>query len=132
MRVTESLLFAYGTLLSGGEDEGLLRGLRRWPARTRGRLYRMRAGYPALVMDPAAGWVEGELVALDGPGRLLVLDTLRGVGEGSYSREAIRVASRGRSADCWAYVMSAQQVRDRRGTRLKSSSWRRLRGKARH
>lgn len=127
MRATDNLLFVYGTLMTGCDAEGLLRGLRRWPARTRGRLYRMRAGYPALVMDPAAGWIEGELVELDTPGRLVVLDNFEGVGEGLYAREAIRVAYQGRSATCWAYVMSAKQVRDRKGALLKSGSWRRLR-----
>jgi len=120
-------LFVYGTLMSGGQSGGLLRGLRVQPARTRGYLYRMPAGYPALVLADDGPWIQGELVELDTSGRLILLDSFEGVGQGLYSREVIRVAYDGRSANCWAYVMTAKQVRARKAARLKGNNWRRYR-----
>jgi gamma-glutamylcyclotransferase (GGCT)/AIG2-like uncharacterized protein YtfP len=121
-------LFVYGTLMSGCENQGLLRGLGGWRARARGRLYRLEAGYPAMVVEgEGLGWVQGELVELDNPGRLLVLDSFEGVHEGLYSREVIRVAFEGRSAECWAYVMRPDHPRLRNAARLKGGDWRRYR-----
>jgi len=120
-------LFVYGTLMSGDQSGGLLHGLPVEPARTKGRLYRMPAGYPAMVLDKDGPWVQGELVTLDNPGRLLLLDTFEGVPQGLYSRKVIRVAFGGRSAACWAYVMTAAQVKSRKAARLKGNNWRRFR-----
>jgi len=120
-------LFVYGTLMSGDQSGGLLRGLPILPAQTRGRLYRMPAGYPVMVLDDDGPWVHGELVELDGAGRLMLLDSFEGVGQGLYTREVIRVAYDGRSANCWAYVMTAAQVRSRKAARLKGNNWRRYR-----
>ena len=67
-------LFVYGTLLRGGRDAGLLADLEPRSARVRGALYLLPAGYPALRTDRGGRWIHGELVALDDPRRLRLLD----------------------------------------------------------
>lgn len=95
-------LFVYGTLRRGGQAPGdvrrrLERGAeRRGPARVRGRLYEAGSGrFPALVLDPEAGWVAGELHRLLRPRSLLrTLDRYEGRrpdGTGLYRREVVRV-----------------------------------------
>lgn len=79
-------LFAYGTLKRGQPQGALLAGTRSTPAAIRGRLYRLPAGYPALVVDGAAGWVRGELFH-DVDDRLWpLLDLYEGVAEGLFQR----------------------------------------------
>ncbi len=119
----EGALFVYGSLLSGG-GTGFLAGLQARPGRVRGRLFRMPHGYPALVLEDEGGWVAGELVLLDGPHRLAVLDHYEGVGRGLYTRVAVRVASAGRARGAWAYTMTEAQVRSRRGVSIPSGRWR--------
>ena len=116
-------LFVYGTLLVGGAYSGLIAGLARRPARTRGRLYRLPAGYPAMTVDSAAGWVHGELLEAD-ERRLRLLDTLEGVNEGLYVREPLAISSSGRAVTAWAYTMTPAQIRQRGGVLIKSGSWR--------
>lgn len=119
-------VFVYGTLLRGQPAEGYLGGLKRWPATTRGQLFRSPAGYPALV--PAAGAegveVHGEVVRLDGPSRLPVLDLFEGVPDGLYVRRRVPVQSMGRPGEAWAWVIDAQTARRRRYAPLKTGSWR--------
>ncbi len=119
-------LFIYGTLLMGGAYSGLIAGLPRRPARTRGSLYRLPAGYPAMVARTDAGWVHGELVEAD-PRRLMILDTLEGVSEGLYVRESLRIASGGRSTRAWVYTMTRAQIRSLGGVLIKEGSWRDVR-----
>jgi indolepyruvate decarboxylase len=80
-----SLLFAYGTLMPldvrSAERDG-------WSAdAVRGRLYDL-GPYPALVDldDPAAGWVEGFVRAVDRAELQGPLDTFEQVDEGLYRR----------------------------------------------
>lgn len=49
------------------------------PGRVRGVLVRV-GSYPGLVLDPAAGWVQGELYALWDPAVLEPLDAYEGAG----------------------------------------------------
>lgn len=106
-------LFAYGTLLSDSPQAGLLTGLARRPATTFGQLFRMPAGYPALVPG-LNGEVHGELVSDPGP-RLSLLDRYEGVSEGLYERVVIPVLAGGARLEAWSYVMPDAA---RRGGRL--------------
>lgn len=117
-------VFVYGTLMTGQPAEGYLAGLRRWPGTTHGRLYRAPAGYPALVSEPDGPLVQGEVVRLDGPHRLPVLDLYEGVPEGLYERTRITVESMGRPGQAWAWTVSARTARARRYTPLKTGDWR--------
>lgn len=123
-------IFVYGTLLLGQASDGYLTGCERWPARAQGALYRLPAGYPALVPRrggmPGGGWVQGELVALDHPGRLKVLDHFEGVATGLFRRELHQVQSGQRSVHAWIYVMTDPQVRAARGHPVRSGDWRRV------
>ncbi|MCB9691782.1 MAG: gamma-glutamylcyclotransferase [Alphaproteobacteria bacterium] len=83
-------LFVYGTLLRGAPQGALLAHLPRTDARVAGRLFRMPAGYPALVLlpddHPERGFVHGELVSGVDPRLLVLLDRYEGVDEGLYVR----------------------------------------------
>ncbi len=126
----ETPLFVYGSLLLGQRSDGYLGGLERWPARVQGALYRLPAGYPALVVHrsviPGASWVQGELVALEHARRLTVLDLYEGVGRGLFRRELHQVQSGQRSVHAWVYTMSAGAVQAARGTVLRGGDWRRV------
>ena len=123
-------LFVYGSLLLGQRADGYLGGLERWPARVQGTLYRLPAGYPALVVNrsvvPGASWVQGELVALDHARRLTVLDLYEGVERGLFKRELHQVQSGQRSVHAWVYTMSEGAVRATGGTVLRGGDWRRV------
>ncbi len=119
-------LFVYGTLCSGEDNGGLLAGLPMEEARVRGHLFRLPAGYPALVADSAGSWVRGELVTLDGEVRLGVLDHLEGVGQDLFQRVSVPVIVEGRTVVAWAYVMDRAQVRERTGVWVEHGDWRRL------
>jgi gamma-glutamylcyclotransferase (GGCT)/AIG2-like uncharacterized protein YtfP len=124
----ETGLFVYGTLLSGEENDGWLGGLHAQEARVKGRLYRLPAGYPALVVEgEAQDWVEGEWFEGVGP-RLKVLDQLEGVGQGLFARVRLPVVVVARTVAAWVYVLSADQVRQRGGVHLVEGSWRRVSG----
>jgi len=113
-------LFVYGTLLADSPQAGLLTGLLRRPATTTGLLYRLPAGYPALVPG-ATGEVKGELVMAPGP-RLAFLDRYEGVSEGLYQRVVIPVAAGGSRTEAWAYVMPDAGARG--GRLLRANRWR--------
>jgi gamma-glutamylcyclotransferase (GGCT)/AIG2-like uncharacterized protein YtfP len=76
-------LFVYGTLRRSAAHpmHGLLRESASLlgDARVRGVLYRVGA-YPGLVLDAAAGWVQGELYRLNDAGVLERLDAYEGAG----------------------------------------------------
>lgn len=94
----ETGLFVYGTLRSGGDAVGLLRGCRlAGTGRVAGTLYDL-GDYPALVLD-GRGLVEGEVwrCPADALGRL---DEYEGLPSGLYAR--VRVAVDG--TECWTYV----------------------------
>lgn len=62
--VTPNALFVYGTLMRGESNHGLLRGAVQFEdARVPGRLFKLPAGYPALVAGE--GTVFGELAFFD-------------------------------------------------------------------
>ncbi len=123
-------LFVYGSLLAGQEADGYLGGLERWPARIQGTLYRLAPGYPALVAQrtalPGGPWVLGELVVLDRPGRLQVLDLFEGAGRGLFRRELLQVQVAHRMEQAWAYVMDERQVGRLGGHPLSGGDWRRV------
>lgn len=105
-------LFVYGTLRSDGAMAHLVPERRRGPARVRGRLFRMPAGYPALAADPRAGWVHGEWIDPVPEEVLDLLDVYEGVPEGLYQRVVLPVEGRRAGFDAWAWVMERP---DRRG-----------------
>lgn len=111
-------VFVYGTLRSDGTHAGLLAGYDRLPARVRGVLYDLPAGYPALVPDEQAGWVHGELVQVTEPRLLALLDHYEGVGEGLYRRVPLVVHLGLRTQHAWTWVMDHPE---RRGGRLLAS-----------
>lgn len=119
-------LFVYGTLMQGQDQEGLLSGLERTAATTRGTLWDLPAGYPAL--GPGSDRVHGELVAGIEPGRLAVLDDYEGVAQGLYQRVEIEVTVGLKAHVAWAYVM--EDPRRQGGRRILTGQWqpRRRRG----
>jgi gamma-glutamylcyclotransferase (GGCT)/AIG2-like uncharacterized protein YtfP len=119
-------LFVYGTLLRGEERDGMVLSLPVSPATTVGRLHMVPAGYPALEMAPRGAQISGEVLSLDHPGILTLLDLVEGVADGLYSRVVIPVQTAERTLDAWAYVMGPQQLR-RAGCRpLRVRDWRHL------
>ena len=114
-------LFVYGTLLSGGGRSGLLTGLDRQPARVRGHLFRMPAGYPALQIGDE-GDVHGELLAPPDNRVLRLLDLYEGVDEGLYARVRVRAIIGLQSTRAWAYVM--EQPRLKGGVPIPSGRYR--------
>ena len=117
-------LFVYGSLMEGEELHGYLSGLTSRPARTRGSLFRLPAGYPALVQQPGNQWAKGELFTLQSMARFSVLDLLEGVNRGLYERKKIPVEWQGQTLQAWAYVMNAKQVADFGGKIIPSGDWR--------
>lgn len=119
-------LFVYGTLLRGEERDGMVLSLPVAPATTRGRLHIAPAGYPALELDPAAQSVSGEVLTLESPSILTLLDLVEGVSDGLYSRILIPIDTQGGPDIAWAYVMGQGQLK-RAGCRpLKVRDWRSL------
>lgn len=117
-------VFVYGTLMSGGGQEGLLSGLGRRPAVVRGSLWDLPAGYPALCLD-GDGEVHGELVDAPGARRLALLDRYEGVEDGLYERVRVTAIVGLRPAAAWAWVMADPRVRG--GRRVPSGRWRAIR-----
>jgi len=115
-------VFVYGTLRADGSHGGLLARHEHLPARVRGHLYDLPAGYPALVADEAAGWVHGELIRAVDPRLLGLLDHYEGVDEGLYRRVVLRVHLGLRAESAWTWVMDHPE---RRGGRpVASGRWR--------
>jgi gamma-glutamylcyclotransferase (GGCT)/AIG2-like uncharacterized protein YtfP len=117
-------LFVYGTLMSAGDQAVLLSGLGRSSATTRGALYHLPAGYPALMLGPD-GEVHGELVEAPEARLLALLDHYEGVAQGLYRRETIDVTVGLRRVKAWAYVMDRPESLG--GKRLQSGRWRCIR-----
>ena len=110
--------------MQGEELNGYLAGLSPRPAKTRGVLYRLPAGYPSLVPSHTDAWVQGELVSLASMARFQVLDMVEGVGRGLYKREKISIEIEGKSLQAWAYVMNDAQVKALGGRPIPSGDWR--------
>ena len=119
-------LFVYGSLMKGEPLHGYLAGLEAREVRTQGRLFRLPAGYPALVPGKGDGWATGELVSLPSMSKFIVLDMVEGVDRGLYSRQKIQVEWQGQNLNAWAYVMTLKQVNESNGTRIPSGNWRKV------
>lgn len=131
-------LFVYGTLLRGQPGDGYLADRRVRAATVRGVLYRVPAGYPALVLSDDGMPIEGELVLDPDRGLLTVLDLFESVGSGLYTRSPVVATLRdqasgqrtlfgGRHAEtvqAQSYVVTARQARFRRYHRLETADWR--------
>ena len=112
-------LFVYGTLLKGQSHGGLLGDSPRVAATTEGRLWSLPAGYPALGVGE--GIVHGELVEIERPGLLSILDRYEGVDEGLYRRVKVDVLVGLRSREAWTYVM--EDPRARGGKHIPEGRW---------
>lgn len=119
-------LFVYGSLMEGEPLHGYLAGLDSRKAKTRGALYRLPAGYPALVPEEGQGWATGELISLPSMRKFIVLDMVEGVDRGLYSRRKIQVEWQGQTIHAWAYVMTLKQVEESQGTHIPSGDWRKV------
>ena len=127
-------IFVYGTLLSGEENSGFLVGLPVTPAKAKGKIYRLPAGYPAMAVTPPhirpnndnQDWVAGELVELPNDSRLAFLDNLEGVNRGLFVRTRLDVAVASRTYVAWAWVMSVDAIARRKGTLIRGGEWRRI------
>lgn len=113
-------LFVYGTLKGGESQSGLLRGLRRQPARIRGRLYHLPAGYPA-VSPGGMEEVWGELVEPPSEALLDLLDQYEGVDSGAFQRVQVPAILGLRTVRAWAWVMEDPGARG--GRLLPSGRW---------
>ena len=119
-----SQLFVYGSLLRGEERDGLVAHLSHRPATTKGKLWRAPAGYPALELDHRAEASKCEVLTLESPAILTVLDMYEGVREGLYDRIKVTIQTPHGEEQAWAYVMNSAQLRRAQCTRLKGSDWR--------
>ena len=106
-------LFVYGTLKRGGPNGALLLRFKHFPARVHGHLYRLDAGYPALVLDPGGAPVEGEYIEGVDPGTLRLVDLYEGVEEGLYQRVPCEVTIGLRKHTAEVYVMADAPQRGR-------------------
>lgn len=99
-------VFVYGSLRLGHSARGLVEPfVREWePATVRGDLYDFPGGYPAVVLEPQAGLVMGELLRLaDVQACLEALDDYEGA---DYRREVVRVDHVGGPTWAWIYVLA--------------------------
>jgi gamma-glutamylcyclotransferase (GGCT)/AIG2-like uncharacterized protein YtfP len=109
--MSTDLLFVYGTLRRGGSNDiARVAPGAQWAgaARVRGRLYDLGA-YPALLLDPGAGWVAGELYAI-APADWPALDALEepvtpARPDGEYFKQTTLVeGADGKPVTVWIYV----------------------------
>ena len=115
-------LFVYGTLLPDEANGGLVKHLKSIPAKVRGDLYQMPAGYPALHLD-GTDWVHGEYLFEPESRLLQILDVYEGVHEGLYSRVHVDVIVGLVRHKAWTYVM--KNPKKKGGHRIKGGRWRR-------
>ena len=114
-------LFVYGTLLSRFDRSPWLTGHQRVNACTRGSLFRLPAGYPALSLS-GEQQVFGELVDPVEQRVLALLDQCEGVAEGLFDRRLINVTVGLRTMAAWAYVMDKPNLRG--GRPIPTGRWR--------
>jgi gamma-glutamylcyclotransferase (GGCT)/AIG2-like uncharacterized protein YtfP len=114
-------LFVYGTLLRGRGAHELLGRRRQLPCTTRGALYHLPAGYPALC-PIGDGRVHGHWLDPVPPALLSLLDHYDGVHEGLYRRAEVQVEAPGATFVAWAWVMDQPQARG--GVLVRSGRWR--------
>lgn len=97
-------LFVYGTLRRDGPSGGVLSRFKRFPGEVCGQLYRMPAGYPALVLGGAKR-VAGEYIEAVDPETLAMVDLYEGVQDGLYERVECEVLIALRRHPAQVYVM---------------------------
>ena len=127
-------IFVYGTLLPGQERFRLIAQMvaGRQAARTRGRLFHLPLGYPAL-MEAEEGWVQGELLRFNEPiGKVLdVCDRIEGYQpDDEESSLFIRVAKQvepegGASKEAWCYIVGPALPEEslREGQEVDDGDW---------
>lgn len=119
-------VFVYGTLKPGEANyqyycAGKL--LSEVPAYTKGRLFALPAGYPALTVGDDR--VEGFLLSFIKEDALAALDQLEGYHEGYYNRQkqSIYDLQHNLLGEAWLYLMTFSQIKALGGTLVLSGSW---------
>ncbi len=113
-------LFVYGTLLTEGPTAHLLSAAPRRTATVQGQLFRLPAGYPAVLLRGIEP-VYGELVKIP-EYALEVLDIYKGVSEGLYLRTKVSIQSHNHKVKAWIYIMIDPEQHG--GRRITSGRWR--------
>jgi gamma-glutamylcyclotransferase (GGCT)/AIG2-like uncharacterized protein YtfP len=119
-------LFVYGTLMRGGEREGLVVHLQAEAATVRGYLWKAAAGYPALFLNPQGPKIAGEVLEIPNPALFHILDLYEGISDDLYDRTLIEVETGDGTCEAWVYVMNSLQLRRSKCTPIKSTDWRTL------
>jgi len=101
---TNKSLFVYGTLRSGEAQHGLVAHLTATDAKTRGTLYHLSAGYPALQLK-GESWVHGQILTAPDPRLLQILDVYEGVHEGLFQRVTTEALIGLVRHEVWVYAM---------------------------
>lgn len=127
-------IFVYGTLLPGEANFHQIATMvaGREAARTRGRLFHLPLGYPAL-MEAEEGWVQGELLRFNEPIEkvLDVCDRIEGYQpDDEESSLFIRVAKQvepegGASKEAWCYIVGPALPEEslREGQEVDDGDW---------
>jgi gamma-glutamylcyclotransferase (GGCT)/AIG2-like uncharacterized protein YtfP len=113
-------VFVYGTLMARGAMGHLLGDRPRRPGTTRGELWSLPAGYPALVLR-GDGVVHGEWVDPVPDTLLGLLDVYEGTESGLYRRVTVQVTTAHARFPAWAWVMDHPETRG--GRRLPGGRW---------
>lgn len=114
-------LFVYGTLLRGAPQGAFLAHLPRTDAWMAGTMFRMPAGYPA-VIPSREGRVFGELVSGIDDRMIVLLDRYEGVHEGLYVRQKLDVLVGLLRRPAFVYV--GVEPERHGGKRVESGRWR--------
>jgi gamma-glutamylcyclotransferase (GGCT)/AIG2-like uncharacterized protein YtfP len=125
-------VFVYGTLMPGEVNHRTYCELfhpRVTIASVRGRLFRLPAGYPALV--PGELWIEGRLLEFENGSVLSVLDELedyqpsRPSSDNEYDREEVAIFNPAGEAlgVAWTYRMTEEKARRFQGVPIDGTSW---------
>lgn len=88
----------------------MLGRVERAAAKTRGKLWRLPQGYPALELG-GDDWVYGELVQPVSDSLLALVDKYEGVDEGLYQRLDVDVVVGLRVVSAWTYAMVTPKTR---------------------
>jgi gamma-glutamylcyclotransferase (GGCT)/AIG2-like uncharacterized protein YtfP len=124
--------FAYGTLKPGERNYDRFCAsavTSAEPALTRGALYALPAGYPAVT--PGDGWVHGYLLAFEDQAVLASLDALEAYdpsaapGDNEYYRAEAEVfdSAQRTLGRAWIYLMTPDRVRRMSGVLVPQGSW---------
>jgi gamma-glutamylcyclotransferase (GGCT)/AIG2-like uncharacterized protein YtfP len=136
-------VFVYGTLMSGFANYRTYiqpRPHQAFLAKTKGRLYHLPEGYPALVIAEDADWIYGEMIIFPPdlyPDVLAELDELEeffapGDSRNEYERELIQVSRMDTEENCFAFTYTMRGKKERyartKGIWVSSGDWRYMRG----